>query len=324
MPKDFKNQEIFKAGTTSDGRKVTADMVRQIVENTNNAMQSSNLSIPLKLGHNDMDQASKGWITNIRQVGSSIIADITDVPDDVAEKIKGGYLKNKSVELMQDFITTAGKKLKGYLLSAVAMLGIDTPAFTDLAPTFSIKQQEEIFTMPENNLEINNRLDDIMNAIKGEDKKNIVKEVKETFANNYVEKTTFEAMKAENEQYKKRNNELLEINKDMSEKYSKMIASKRDDVFESLVNSGRIQPSQKEYFMNMCDKLGDEDTESFFKTMPDNGLMTNTVDGMGKETFKLSKEDIEFKKTLLENNWSEEDIASEYPELACKPKKKEA
>jgi len=126
---DFYNIEIFMTGKSSDGRGGFSEKeLTEIVDDTNEAITTSNLKIPIKLGHDDKEQWSKGWVKNIRKMGNKIIADFFNIPDMIAEKINSGYLPSKSIELTSNFITSAGKKLKNIIMG-LALLGTEQPAF---------------------------------------------------------------------------------------------------------------------------------------------------------------------------------------------------
>ena len=124
---DFKDQEIFISGKASDGRVITDNDISELVEGTLQAIETSNHKIPLKLGHSDRDQWAKGWVQNIRKIGSKIVADFINIPVEIADKVKNGYLPNKSIEYVEGYITKLGHKLKK-VIDGVALLGIDQPA----------------------------------------------------------------------------------------------------------------------------------------------------------------------------------------------------
>ena len=90
---------------------------------------------PLKLGHND-DQAitdgqpALGWVERIYREGDRLLADFTDLPRVLYDAIKAGRYKFTSVELLRDAIFQ-GKEFP-WVLSAVALLGADLPAVSNL------------------------------------------------------------------------------------------------------------------------------------------------------------------------------------------------
>lgn len=124
---DFYNEEIFIDGHTADGRGNSAEENQKMVEDTIVAINTSNHKIPLKLGHYDDEQWSKGWVANIRKIGSKIVADFLNIPDEIGKKIKDGYLPSKSIEIVQGFKTATGKILNK-IIDAVALLGTEKPA----------------------------------------------------------------------------------------------------------------------------------------------------------------------------------------------------
>ena len=135
MSKEIKGVEIFSTGTWN-GDKYTEqdldDMVQAFKEN------EGNFRPYLKLGHNEDQKLiqqdglpAAGWIGNIYRKGEKLIADFVDIPQKIYELIQKGAYKKVSSEIYWD-IDIKGKKFKK-LLSAVALLGADTPAVMNLA-----------------------------------------------------------------------------------------------------------------------------------------------------------------------------------------------
>lgn len=91
--------------------------------------------VPLKFGHNDEQpltdgQPALGWVTRVYRQGDVLKGDFSDVPRVVHEAIKAGNYKFVSVELLRDVV--AGGREYAWVLSAVALLGADIPAVSNL------------------------------------------------------------------------------------------------------------------------------------------------------------------------------------------------
>lgn len=93
---------------------------------------------PLKLGHNEGQELvqedglpSAGWIVNLRRIGDKLVADFARVPKQIAELIRVGALRKRSLEAVRN--PEFGGKRFPMVLTAVALLGEDLPAVDSLA-----------------------------------------------------------------------------------------------------------------------------------------------------------------------------------------------
>lgn len=146
---ELKGIEVFDVGTWVGSRgpmKWTIEDMRDIVANTGALINEGKLKPKLKFGHdpkqklasNDLfsqkdGKPSLGRATNFRLKGTKVICDFVDVPDVVHKAIGGKLYTNVSSEV--EFI-----KNFGWFISAVALLGADTPAvktLSDLEAFFS-------------------------------------------------------------------------------------------------------------------------------------------------------------------------------------------
>jgi len=91
--------------------------------------------VPLKLGHNDEQpmsdgQPAYGWVDRIWKDGEKLMADFVNVPKEIYNAIRDKLYNFVSVELLQD----AEQEGSSYpwVLSAVALLGADRPAVSNL------------------------------------------------------------------------------------------------------------------------------------------------------------------------------------------------
>lgn len=89
---------------------------------------------PVKIGHVDPrfdGEPAFGWLTNIRQAGDRVLADITDVPKQMAHLVKTAF-KRRSAEIAWGVKTPSGKSYKA-ALCGLALLGVTPPAVKGLA-----------------------------------------------------------------------------------------------------------------------------------------------------------------------------------------------
>jgi len=110
---------------------------------------------PLKLGH-DANQTilqqdglpAAGWISNLRRIGQKLVADLVDIPKKVFEVIKNKAYDTVSAEIHWN-AEVDGNPYKR-VLSAVALLGADLPAVTNLqriSDRFSFKGETRYYTL---------------------------------------------------------------------------------------------------------------------------------------------------------------------------------
>lgn len=92
---------------------------------------------PIKLGH-DEDQKllqedgypNAGFVENIRRDGDRLIADLVDMPQAIADLVKAGRYRARSLEAMRNF-EVDGKKYP-FVIVGLALLGADLPAVDSL------------------------------------------------------------------------------------------------------------------------------------------------------------------------------------------------
>lgn len=145
MPGTINRLEIFAAGTWSpaNGGKITveeSDLDEMVAHFSD--LRGSNIVKPhLKLGHGDAQRwfgqktgtPTLGWVDNVWREGQKLFANIVDVPEALLDMIRQRRYHNVSVEVFRPGeIEFKGKKL-GHVLSAIAILGTEMPAVTDLA-----------------------------------------------------------------------------------------------------------------------------------------------------------------------------------------------
>lgn len=130
---DLKGAEIFSSGKWNGLEFSDADL-DAIVSSFDELAQAGR--VPLKFGHNDEQQItdgqpSIGWVSRVWREGSKLLADFANIPKVVAEAIKDKLYNFVSVELLQDAERNGSRY--PWVLSAVALLGADPPAVSNLA-----------------------------------------------------------------------------------------------------------------------------------------------------------------------------------------------
>jgi hypothetical protein len=130
--KSIKGAHIFSVGTWNRSTFTEADL-DAIVSAFNELMQTGR--VPLKFGHNDDQpltdgQPALGWVERVWRDGSKLFADFAEMPTVVYNAIKSKLYRFVSIELLKN-AERDGKKYP-YVLDAVALLGADPPAVTNL------------------------------------------------------------------------------------------------------------------------------------------------------------------------------------------------
>jgi hypothetical protein len=88
---------------------------------------------PVKLGHKEQSgDRAFGWVTAIRRIGSKLVADLSGVPAALVRLIKDRAYDAVSSEVFWN-LERNGKTFRR-VLKAVALLGAETPAVSDLRP----------------------------------------------------------------------------------------------------------------------------------------------------------------------------------------------
>lgn len=132
MSKELLGAHIFSAGVWNDLTFTEADL-DGIVQAFNQLSLSGR--VPLKFGHNDEQpvtdgQPALGWVQRVWRDGKKLLADFSGIPTTVFEAIRKELYKFVSIELLRD-AERDGVKYSS-VLDAVALLGADPPAVTNL------------------------------------------------------------------------------------------------------------------------------------------------------------------------------------------------
>jgi cation transport regulator ChaB len=128
--------EVFAVGTWNN-TKITEKDIDDIVNGTNEIIDKVKPFV--KLGHDDKQKLLQnsglpagGWITRLKRKGQKILVDIADVPQKLYELISKGAYKRISSEILWDYTEPSTKRKYNKVLSAIAFLGADLPAVTNL------------------------------------------------------------------------------------------------------------------------------------------------------------------------------------------------
>lgn len=133
---DLKNVEIFAVGKWNGEMFTEADLDAMAM-----ASKEVGYKPPVKLGHSkEIGGPALGWMENIRREGSKLMADIMDIPQKVYEAIKDRRYDQRSVEIYEN-LKRNGKEWPR-AIKALALLGADIPAVSDLKPLSEIALAE--------------------------------------------------------------------------------------------------------------------------------------------------------------------------------------
>jgi len=128
LGQDLKGVEIFRSGKWNGDTYTDADL-DAIVAN----FPLVGFQPPIKLGHDESSgDKAYGWVTDVRREGDRLVADFADIPDDVYKLIKDHQFDHVSSEIYWDL--NRNDETYDRVLKAVALLGAETPAVSDLAP----------------------------------------------------------------------------------------------------------------------------------------------------------------------------------------------
>ncbi|GAH26629.1 unnamed protein product, partial [marine sediment metagenome] len=144
---ELKDVEIFAKGTWK-GHKITGEDLDSIVNDTNEIIDK--LKPKVKLGHDDKQALLQrtglpagGWITKLKRAGDKILVNIKEVPRVLYQLIKNGAYKRISSEILTDYTEPSTKKIYKKVLSAIAFLGADLPAVTNLKDIAALYDSDE-------------------------------------------------------------------------------------------------------------------------------------------------------------------------------------
>lgn len=217
---------------------------------------------PLKLGHTENQSLvqqdglpAAGWIGNLYTKAGKLLADFVDIPDKIFDLIVKGAYKNRSAEIIWN-CEINGKKFPR-MLSAVALLGADMPAVTNLADIHAlysiVAEQIKSYSFKDESLIIRNynyhEEGNLMSKTESEIKLELELE---------TEKKKAAELAEQNKSYQKdledKDNELEELKKFKAEAAAKALADAQalaeaelDKELATLQGEKLISPSMKPY-----------------------------------------------------------------------------
>jgi len=168
--------EIFRTGTHNGDTYTVADL-RQMIS----AGDQVGFTPPVKLGHMDDKATGRllkkegmpafGYVKNLRVAGQKLLADFVEVPKRLGKLIKDGAYKRVSAEIYWNY--KRGSSTFPRVLKAVALLGSELPAITDLADVEALHLSNldlykiEFVAHDENENEFRTYLDDRFGVYRG-------------------------------------------------------------------------------------------------------------------------------------------------------------
>lgn len=202
----IKNVPIFKVGIHNDKRHTLKDL-KEMVDNFFILKEENpDFQIPIKIGHDTMlgdEKEAMGWMDNLKTAGEFILADFSDLAEKAHDLIKDKTFKNRSIEIIPNFINAAGKKI-GNVISGIALLGSSLPAvnlpdikfsipeallaYTENMETENIKTSlyEDDYKASLNKKDISDKSDDNSGGHEKVNKKEYVFKLEKENAANYV------------------------------------------------------------------------------------------------------------------------------------------
>ena len=131
MTYTVKGVEILASGSYKNGAVKLDD---EILDNIISAYTETNIMPPIKDGHHKeiVGYPALGWVTNLKRVGSKLVADFIDLPEIVYNAIKDHRYDRVSSELAMNF--KLNDKVIPHVLRAVALLGAELPEIKSLKP----------------------------------------------------------------------------------------------------------------------------------------------------------------------------------------------
>jgi len=303
---ELKDVEVFGIGEWK-GNKITDKDLDDIVSGTNEIIDK--LKPKVKLGHGDKQALLQrtglpagGWITKLKRVGDKILVNIKEVPKVLYQLIKNGAYKRISSELLYGYTEPSTKKKYNKVLSAIAFLGADLPAVTnlkDIAALYDFNEDANLIIYEKTTKKVDKKRKEtyiMPNGIKiteVEGKKFIAVEDYEKIEK---EKETIEKEKEEAKGFKEKFEAEEKKSKEAEEKLNKISKEKREAEIKTLIDDHcsdkdmRFLPKQKEVLMALVESTSDEKKIKF------------TVDD--KET-ELSQRELLEKFIELQPNFSD-------------------
>jgi len=306
---ELKDVEVFGIGEWK-GNKITGEDLDDIVNGTNEIIDK--LKPKVKLGHDDKQALLQrtgypagGWITKLKRAGDKILVDIKEVPKVLYQLIKNGAYKRISSEILDNYNEPSTKKVYKKVLSAIAFLGADLPAVTNLKDIAALYDSDKNANLIIYEKEEKKQTDKVNKTRKEYIMPNGIK-ITELEGKKYVAVEDFEKLEKEKEAadkeketakgFKEKFEAEEKKSKESEEKLNKISKEKREAEIKTFVDDHcsekdmRFLPKQKEVLMALVESTSDEKKIKF------------TVDN--KET-ELSQRNLLEKFIELQPNFSD-------------------
>jgi len=272
---ELKDVEVFGTGEWNN-HKITDEDLDNIVNGTNEIIDK--LKPKVKLGHDDKQELLQksglpagGWITKLKKVGNKILVDIKEVPKVLYNLVKNGAYKRISSEILYDYTEPSTKKKYAKVLSAIAFLGADLPAVTNLKDIAALYDADEEATL------IIYEKEKTIQKVDKKRKEYIMPngiKITELEGKKFVAVEDFEKLEKEKEAadqeketakgFKEKFEAEEKKSKEAEEKLNKISKEKREAEIKTFVDAHcsekdmRILPKQKEVLMALVESTSDE------------------------------------------------------------------
>lgn len=147
---ELKSIEILKTGKWN-GINVTSKDIDEMISNFNSGITKPYINIDHDEKYTEkektaMNVLSFGMVDELKRVGNSLYANFKEVPRTIAELIKKGSLRNRSIEFWSSrkpYFAADGTK-RSNVLKAVSFFGQGIPAVSNLSDAVTVLEQENV------------------------------------------------------------------------------------------------------------------------------------------------------------------------------------
>ncbi len=271
---ELRDVEVFGIGVWK-GNKITDKDLDDIVNNTNEIIDK--LKPKVKLGHGDKQDLLRktglpagGWITKLKRAGDKILVNIKEVPKVLYQLIKNGAYKRISSEILVGYTEPSTKKKYNKVLSAIAFLGADLPAVTnlkDIAALYDFNEDANLIIYEKTTKKVEKKRKEVyvmpgkVTITEIENKKFVAVEDYEKIEK---EKEASDKEKEEAKGFKEKFEAEEKKSKEAEEKLGKISKEKREAEIKTFIDDHcsdkdmRFLPKQKEVLMALVESTSDE------------------------------------------------------------------
>ena len=307
----IENMEIARAGKFKNN---TINLTEKDLDEMVNNFKQGILEPFANLDHDDKftDKIKKqlkvvnlGLVSDLKRVGASLIASFKQVPKKIAEMIRSGRLKFRSIEFFPKGFRQ-GEKVFNNVLRAVSFFGADVPAINSLADDFEIFLKSDHVALHDNqDCEVIKILKKERNMMEISDKEyqdlvslkakvgSIEKTEKES--SNKLETLKSDNQKLSDEKKKiEGDNKKLHTFKESAEKEKEETLKKEGESFiNKIIGDGKLPSKYKEtYIEDYLSKATDPEKLKLFKEdceSRDKIMNLGELEGGSKANFKYGE-----------------------------------